>query len=722
MPDIVIIPNRSTLTGTPQINFVGTSGSGINLQVTSSGSVAFVGNAGSLLQLNDDLSGTLWRINDADGVTVFDLAGDGVLKIGEFDSNQWVITGYRIGIGTGQPQASVHATGIIRSDAGFTSGTTPLGDLFIGGSALALTGQAAVAYTDTRVAASGLAGVNYTDTRVAATGLAGVNYTDTRVAASGLAGVNYTNTRVAATGLAGVNYTDTRVAATGQAAWLAGQANATNISGRLTATGAAVAAAYATLTNVTSTGVTLGQRDLDISGALGLRLTRTGVDLAATASSTYATLANVTATGVSLAATAASTYATLVNVTNTGVTLYQRDADISGALAAQIAASAAGVGTLNGLSGTLNIIGAGSVSVFNSGSAAVVVSGSSVGGGEVTQAQLDSLSGWSASAGNLTQTGVTLSRTSIVGGLTISHSGSFQTPLVISLAGPTFVIDDLVTGDGNPTSYSKQTGISLPGFTYAESSTFSGTLTYLQFDNLQNVNAVFSVSSIPQLKTISCPELTAVHALMISTLTSLSKINLPKLRYCQAGITIAAGLDLLELDLPQLEVCGTTNFNGAHGLISISFPTLRKMGGNGLLIANARSITGVYLPSLQETAGIDTSTTVTGIQTWGSPNLIKCPGNISLTSANMTNVNIGRSGILKEIYSPIISCANQKLTETSVTGILHALASLDGTNGTAVYGTNRTLLLNGGTNAALAGEGLVLSGILAARGVVVRAN
>lgn len=77
---------------------------------------------------------------------------------------------------------------------------------------------------------------------------------------------------------------------------------------------------------------------------------------------------------------------------------------VSGYLAGQIAASAAGVSMLNGQSGALTLVGTGGIGITMQGQT-IYISG---GAGSVTQAQLDSLSGWAASAVSLGATGATL--------------------------------------------------------------------------------------------------------------------------------------------------------------------------------------------------------------------------------------------------------------------------------------------------------------------------
>ncbi len=76
---------------------------------------------------------------------------------------------------------------------------------------------------------------------------------------------------------------------------------------------------------------------------------------------------------------------------------FQRLSDVSGAIVSQISAAAAGVASLNGLSGVLSIVGTGGVTITANGQR-IIVSGAASGaggGGGITQGQLDSLSGYS---------------------------------------------------------------------------------------------------------------------------------------------------------------------------------------------------------------------------------------------------------------------------------------------------------------------------------------
>lgn len=85
------------------------------------------------------------------------------------------------------------------------------------------------------------------------------------------------------------------------------------------------------------------------------------------------------------------------SIAQTGATLIALNSSTSGALAAQISSSAAGVGQLNGLSGTLNLVGTGGLMITANGQNIILsgaASGAGGGAGDVTQAQLNALSGF----------------------------------------------------------------------------------------------------------------------------------------------------------------------------------------------------------------------------------------------------------------------------------------------------------------------------------------
>ena len=186
---------------------------------------------------------------------------------------------------------------------------------------------------------------------------------------------------------------DTKIQSTGQQAWNASQNNAVNLSG-----------------NLTQTGVALLARDLLTSGVLATGIAATGA----------ATISYINSVGTSISGNLALTGSQAWNATNdnglnlsgnltqTGVSLIARDLAISGVLQAQIGVGGTQVKVTGSASiSVADFTGIGTTLVFVSGGQ-IFISGApaGAGAGDVTQAQLDSLSGWTST--NLTQTGILL--------------------------------------------------------------------------------------------------------------------------------------------------------------------------------------------------------------------------------------------------------------------------------------------------------------------------
>ena len=218
---------------------------------------------------------------------------------------------------------------------------------------------------------------------------------------SGQANINYaTNTNLALTGsnlfvnLTGLSGAfNSQIANTCSQAWSAANNNALNLSGNLTQTGSALLARDFLTSGVLATGIAAtGTAAISYTNSVGILISG---NLALTGSQAWSAANN---NGINLSG----------NLTQTGVALIARDLAISGALQAQIGAGGAQVKVTGSASISIaDFTGIGTTLVFTSGGQ-IFISGApaGAGAGDVTQAQLNSLSGWTAT--NLTQTGVNL--------------------------------------------------------------------------------------------------------------------------------------------------------------------------------------------------------------------------------------------------------------------------------------------------------------------------
>lgn len=130
--DIFIIPSQSL------ILFSGSEGNPISLYVEPSGSVNFVGTTGSILKIMDNLSGSLFSVNNISGLSILEVFSDNQIKMGNpanyalvVSGSNVIITGSLVDKGTGVKFLVVDtATGVVHttgSGGGGGSSTTPGG-------------------------------------------------------------------------------------------------------------------------------------------------------------------------------------------------------------------------------------------------------------------------------------------------------------------------------------------------------------------------------------------------------------------------------------------------------------------------------------------------------------------------------------------------------------------------------------------------------------------
>ena len=73
--DILITPNRDDVL-VPKIDFDGLNAQDIRLEVQEDGSIAFVGTSGTLFKIEDDLTDSLFSVNDISGIPILEVFAD----------------------------------------------------------------------------------------------------------------------------------------------------------------------------------------------------------------------------------------------------------------------------------------------------------------------------------------------------------------------------------------------------------------------------------------------------------------------------------------------------------------------------------------------------------------------------------------------------------------------------------------------------------------------
>ena len=88
------------------------------LIVNGSGSTVLdiQGSQGQLFSVTDDLTGTLFSVNDISGIPILSVDSDDTVTMGTFGTNALVVTGSNVGIGLTNPDAIL--------DVSHTAGTT----------------------------------------------------------------------------------------------------------------------------------------------------------------------------------------------------------------------------------------------------------------------------------------------------------------------------------------------------------------------------------------------------------------------------------------------------------------------------------------------------------------------------------------------------------------------------------------------------------------------
>jgi hypothetical protein len=105
--DILITPNRALTSTDASITFRDASDNIINLRVINPGTLSFDGSSGQLFSITDDLTGTIFSVNDISGIPSIEVNADGTVSIAEFSGN--------VGIGTSSPTEKLEVSGNVKA-------------------------------------------------------------------------------------------------------------------------------------------------------------------------------------------------------------------------------------------------------------------------------------------------------------------------------------------------------------------------------------------------------------------------------------------------------------------------------------------------------------------------------------------------------------------------------------------------------------------------------
>lgn len=89
--NIIITPNRGQA-NEPTIEFTGKDNAPISLRILDNNTLSFEGSAGQLFSITNDLSNTIFAVNDISGIPSLEIDADGTVRIAEFTGNLLVGT------------------------------------------------------------------------------------------------------------------------------------------------------------------------------------------------------------------------------------------------------------------------------------------------------------------------------------------------------------------------------------------------------------------------------------------------------------------------------------------------------------------------------------------------------------------------------------------------------------------------------------------------------
>lgn len=92
--NIVITPNTGSATADPTIEFTGANNTPVTLTTLDDGTLSFSGSAGQLFSIANDLTGTIFSVNDISGVPSIEVDDDGTIRLAETTGAVLIGTNY----------------------------------------------------------------------------------------------------------------------------------------------------------------------------------------------------------------------------------------------------------------------------------------------------------------------------------------------------------------------------------------------------------------------------------------------------------------------------------------------------------------------------------------------------------------------------------------------------------------------------------------------------
>jgi hypothetical protein len=242
---------------------------------------------------------------------------------------------------------------------------------------------------------------------------------------------------------------------------------------------------------------------------------------------------------------------------------------------------------------------------------------------------------------------------------------------------------------------------------------------------LKYVGNQYGPDTFPVLTSLACPEMLYCGGRFIpNTMALLTTLSFPKLAFVGGAFQPQTFAALTDLTFSLLEsVLGNFAPNTMALVTTFSFPALKYVGGTFAPTTMAALVT-LSINTLEEIVGAASVASMASLTTVSLSGMKNYQSTITMNSGlgNVTSVTLGTIGTLKSIQGATVNLSGQKLTTANVNAILALLVSLDGTNGTTLWGAGKTLNVSGGTSGAPSGQGIVDKATLQARGATITTN
>lgn len=253
--------------------------------------------------------------------------------------------------------------------------------------------------------------------------------------------------------------------------------------------------------------------------------------------------------------------------------------------------------------------------------------------------------------------------------ITATIGGTFQSPIP-----PTIIVPSFNIQDGNQVVATGR-GVWVNNLEYY-SIAASGATTFL-FPDIEGCYGSFLAGLPSSITTFSAPNLIYIGGSAFgaapATFASLTSVSLPKLYYI--GNTLFSSMTMnavTNLDLSSLAYLSSFTPTAMNAIASLNLPNVKVISQFSFASTSCTSINLSSLISMNSISVLSvpacTTLTLPSLGTWKI-----CQQNITITS-----------------------CA---FNQTTVDNLLSAIAYMDGSNGTFLYGTGKTLTITGTSSA-----------------------